>query len=260
MVQTLQQVNSAIARIQSTLPSTAADRNAPARFREFSDSGLQPHLGQSSANAALGTGHLRTQAAPEPAERRGQRSCAGRAAAGISGHARPRAMLRAHVALQDILDAVNHTNLIDSPGLLSRNHQLFLGLVTAQVQTPEQIGDIVIKSVNDVPVRIRDIGTVGAFDGARLTPWSPRMASRPYCSASTASPTATPCEVANEVHQEIESLRSDASRRRRPERLLRPVQHRAGNRSAACATPSSSGCSSPASSSGCSCATWARRS
>ena len=39
-------------------------------------------------------------------------------------------MLRANVALQDILDAANHTNLIDSPGLLSRNHQLFLGLLT----------------------------------------------------------------------------------------------------------------------------------
>ena len=55
-------------------------------------------------------------------------------------------MLRANVGVQDILDAVNHTNLIDSPGLLNRNHQLFLGLITAQVQTPEQIGDIVIKS------------------------------------------------------------------------------------------------------------------
>ena len=44
MVTTLQLVNSAIARIQSTLPSTAADRNAPARFRELPDSGLQPHV------------------------------------------------------------------------------------------------------------------------------------------------------------------------------------------------------------------------
>ena len=50
----------------------------------------------------------------------------------------PAKMLRAHVTVQDILDAVNHTNLIDSPGLLSRNHQLFLGLVTAQVQTPKK--------------------------------------------------------------------------------------------------------------------------
>ena len=81
--------------------------------------------------------------------------------------------------MQDILDAVNHTNLIDSPGLLSRNHQLFLGLVTAQVQTPEQIGDIVIKTNGDVPVRIRDIGDGVAFRRRRSTPWSPRTESRP---------------------------------------------------------------------------------
>ena len=72
----------------------------------------------------------------------------------------PARMLRARVAVQDILDAANHTNLIDSPGLLSRNHQLFLGLDHCAGPIPEQIGDIVIKNVNDVPVRIRDIGTV----------------------------------------------------------------------------------------------------
>ena len=73
------------------------------------------------------------------------------------------------MTLQDILDAVNHTNLIDSPGLLSRNHQLFLGLVTAQVQTPEEIGNIVIKDVNNIPVLIRDVGTVSASTAPNYT-------------------------------------------------------------------------------------------
>ena len=67
-------------------------------------------------------------------------------------------MLRSRVTLQDILDTVNHTP-VDSPGLL-RAILLFLTLVTAQVKTPEEIGDIVIKNVNAVPVRVRDIGTV----------------------------------------------------------------------------------------------------
>src|SRR5260370_25214287 len=74
----------------------------------------------------------------------------------------PARMLRAHVALQDILDAVNHTNLIDSPVLLSRNHQLFLGLVTVQAQNPGQIGVFGLKTNGDIPVRIRDIVTVSA--------------------------------------------------------------------------------------------------
>src|SRR5207302_5345936 len=37
----------------------------------------------------------------------------------------PSRMLRARVGVSDILTAVNRTNVIDSPGLLSRNHQLF---------------------------------------------------------------------------------------------------------------------------------------
>ena len=58
MVQTLQLVNSALARIQSTLPSTAQIETQPARFRELPDSRLQPHVGQSPANAAVGTGDV----------------------------------------------------------------------------------------------------------------------------------------------------------------------------------------------------------
>src|SRR5262249_36525871 len=78
-------------------------------------------------------------------------------------------MLRAKVGVQDILDAVNHTNLIDSPGLFNRNPELYLGLITAQVQNPDQIGDIVIKDAGDVPVRIRDIATVAPATAPNYT-------------------------------------------------------------------------------------------
>ena len=116
-------------------------------------------------------------------------------------------MLRSHVTVQDILDAVNHTNLIDSPGLLSRNHQLFLGLVTAQVQTPEQIGEIVIKDVNDVPVQIRDIGIVGPSSLLTITVVTANGKPAVLISVNR-QPDSNTVEVANEVHQEIESLRS----------------------------------------------------
>ena len=43
----------------------------------------------------------------------------------------PAKLLAAGVTVTDILDAVKRTNLIDSPGLLEQNHQLFLGLVDA---------------------------------------------------------------------------------------------------------------------------------
>src|SRR5438270_648025 len=79
----------------------------------------------------------------------------------------PSKMLRARVSVNDILGAINHTNIIDSPGLMSRNHQLFLGLVNGQVRSPAEIGGIVVKTVNNVPVRVSDVGTVGPA-GARV--------------------------------------------------------------------------------------------
>ena len=80
----------------------------------------------------------------------------------------PSKMLRAHVTIQDILDAANKTNIVDSPGLLSRNHQLFLGLVDSQVHNVEDIGNMVIKNVGDAPVRVRDVGSGDAVLRAEL--------------------------------------------------------------------------------------------
>ena len=50
----------------------------------------------------------------------------------------PAKLLTAGATVSDILDAVRRTNLIDSPGLLEQNHQLFLGLVNGQVHNPER--------------------------------------------------------------------------------------------------------------------------
>ena len=73
----------------------------------------------------------------------------------------PAKLLTAGVTCRDILDAVRRTNLVDSPGLLERNHQLYLGLVNGQVRTPEEIGESVIKNTQaGIPVRIGDVSTV----------------------------------------------------------------------------------------------------
>src|SRR5204862_6507568 len=73
----------------------------------------------------------------------------------------PTKLLSAGVTVTDMLDAVKRTNLIDSPGLFERNHQLVLGLISGQVRTPEQIADTVIKTTPaGIPVRIGDVGTV----------------------------------------------------------------------------------------------------
>jgi multidrug efflux pump subunit AcrB len=206
MIQTLQQVNSAIARIQSTLPSTAQIDTHRLDFASF------PILGYSLTSDKVPQTDLWELATYDIKPRLNRLN--GVATVLIQGGQQPEfqvtpdpaRMLRSHVGLQDILDAVNHTNLIDSPGLLTRNHQLYLGLVTAQVQTPEQIGDIVIKNVNDSPVRLRDIGTVAPSSAPAFTVVTADGKPAVLVSISR-QPDSNTVDVANEVNQEIENLR-----------------------------------------------------
>src|SRR5581483_7955499 len=73
----------------------------------------------------------------------------------------PAKLLETGVTVSDLTEALRRTNLIDSPGLLEQDHQLYLGLVTGQVRTPAQIADIVVKSTKtDIPIRIGDVATV----------------------------------------------------------------------------------------------------
>jgi multidrug efflux pump subunit AcrB len=206
MLLTLQQVNSAISRIQSQLPSTAqidmhrldfasfpilgysltSDKVSQSQLWELATYNLKPILNRLNGVATVliqGGDQPEFQVTPDPAK-----------------------MLRSKVGLQDILDAVNKTNIIDSPGLLSRNHQLFLALVTAQVQTPDQVGDIVIKTVNDVPVRIRDIGTVEQSSTPVYTVVTAN-GKRAVLISISRQPDSNTVTVADEVNHQIDVLR-----------------------------------------------------
>ena len=115
-------------------------------------------------------------------------------------------MLRTGVALSDILAAINRSNVIDSPGLLNRNHQLFLGLITGQVHNPEDIGNIVIKTSNNVPVRIRDISDIGPGVEPVYTVVS--AGGKPAVLLSVnRQPDSNTIQVADEVHQEMARLK-----------------------------------------------------
>jgi multidrug efflux pump subunit AcrB len=207
MILTLQLVNSAIARIQNALPSTAqiethrldfasfpilgfsltSDKVPQTQLWEVATYDIKPRLNRLNGVASIliqGGQVPEFQITPDPAR-----------------------MLKARVALQDILDTANRTNLIDSPGLLTRNHQLFLGLVNAQVHSPEEIGDMVIKNVNDVPVRIRDIGTVAASSAPVYTVVTANGKPAVLVSINR-QPISNTVEVANEVKSEIETLRA----------------------------------------------------
>jgi multidrug efflux pump subunit AcrB len=206
MVQTLQAVNSAIARVQSTLPTTAQIETHRLDFASF------PILGYSLTSDKVPQTQLWEVATYDIKPRLNRLN--GVATILIQGGQQPEfqitpdpaRMIKSRVALQDILDAANHTNLIDSPGLLTRNHQLFLGLINSQVHSPDEIADMVIKNVNDIPVRVRDIGTVAPSSAPAYTVVTANGKPAVLVSISR-QPDSNTVDVANEVHLEIERIR-----------------------------------------------------
>jgi multidrug efflux pump subunit AcrB len=206
MPQTLQLVNSAIARIQSTLPTTAVIDINRLDFASF------PILGYSMTSEKVPQTDLWQIATYDIKPRLNRLN--GVASVIIQGGKQPEfeitpdpsKMLRAHVSVQDILDTATHTNIIDSPGLLSRNHQLFLGLLDSQVHSADQIGDMVIKNLNDTPVRIRDVGAVAPSAAPAYTVVTANAKPAVLISIDR-QPDSNTVEVANEVNQQINAIR-----------------------------------------------------
>jgi CzcA family heavy metal efflux pump len=67
----------------------------------------------------------------------------------------------AGVTITDLVNAVQASNIIDSPGLYEANHQLILGLVGAQAHDASQLGNLVIRTTaGGAPVRISDVASV----------------------------------------------------------------------------------------------------
>jgi len=207
MFQTLQYVNAALSRVQPELPPTAKVEAHRMTFASF------PIVGYSLTSATVPQTRLWEMATYEMKPRLNRLE--GVATVIVQGGQEPEfqitpdpaKLLTASVTVTDILDAVRRTNLVDSPGLLERNHQLFLGLVNGQVQTPEQIADTVIKSTPaGIPVRIRDVAAV-----------APNV--KPVYTVVTANgkpavllninrqPDGNTVQVADEVHTEIERIR-----------------------------------------------------
>ena len=64
------------------------------------------------------------------------------------------------LTVAQIVDALKSSNVIDSPGLIEENHQLELALVSGRATTPDELGRIVVGTVNEVPVLLSDVATV----------------------------------------------------------------------------------------------------
>ena len=157
MLETLQLVDAAVSRVQSSLPPTAQIQTHRLDFSSF------PIIGYSLVSKTVPQKDLWELATYEIKPRLNR--LPGVAGVLIQGGQKPEfhvtvdpaAMLRAKTSIADVLGAINKTNIIDSPGLLNRNHELYLGLITGQVHSPEDVGRIVVKHAGTVPVHIRDL-------------------------------------------------------------------------------------------------------
>ena len=163
MFQTLQYVNAALARVQTTLPPTAkltanrltfaafpilaysltSDTLTQTQLWELANYTVKPRL-----NRVNGVSMVVLQGGKVPE---------------FHIEPDPAKLLQAQVTVPGILDAVAKTNMIDSPGLIENNHELELTLVTGQTRDPAEIANIVVRTTpNGVPIRIGDLGEVRA--------------------------------------------------------------------------------------------------
>jgi CzcA family heavy metal efflux pump len=208
MILTLQRVDAVVARLQVELPPTTKIDTHRLTFATF------PILGYSLTSDTIPQDKLWELATYELKPRINRLD--GVASVLIQGGRIPEFQITpdparlnaAGITVTDILDAVRRTNLVDSPGLIEHNHQLVLGLVSGQVHTPEELGQIVIKnSAAGVPIRVGDVGSVSRSVAPVYTMVTANGAPAVLLSVNR-QPDSNTLTVADEVHRQITELRA----------------------------------------------------
>ncbi len=170
IIQSLQLVQARLSQLASSLPPTAAIRRVDRlTFAIF------PVVGYSITSKERDSASLRELVAYTIRPRLAR--LPGVAGVGIAGGQTREyhitvdaARLNARgVSLQQVADAVRNANIIDSPGLLEENHQLELTLVSGLAKKPEELNGIVVAAVNNAPVTIADVATVGQGSAPNYT-------------------------------------------------------------------------------------------
>jgi CzcA family heavy metal efflux pump len=212
MFQTLERVNSAMARVRSTLPATAEIRVDRLTFASF------PIMGYSVTSRTVPQTQLWELATYNLKPRLNRLD--GVSSVVVQGGQEPEfhivpdpsKLLSAQMTVNDLLNAVQQTNLVDSPGLLEQNHQLYLGLISGQVRDPAQIANIVVKNTPaGVPVRIGDVAQVEPSVKPQYTivtaNGQPAVLINMY-----RQPDSSTVNVADEVHAEVAQIRKELPR------------------------------------------------
>ena len=207
MFRTLQLVDAAISAVRQTLPTTAvittnrltfatfpilgysltSDRLSQAQLWELATYQLKPPL-----NRVLGVSTVTVQGGRVPEFHL------------VPSMAR---MQNAGVTILDLVNALQASNIIDSPGLYEANHQLILGLVGAQAHDADQLGRLVVKTTTaGVAVHVSDVATVQS--GVLPTYTAVTANDRPAVLLNvTRQPSSNTVAVADAVAAQVQQLR-----------------------------------------------------
>jgi CzcA family heavy metal efflux pump len=206
MVLTLQRVDAVVARLQSELPATAKIDTHRLTFAAF------PIIGYSLTSDVMPQEKLWEIATYDIKPRMNRLD--GVATVIVQGGRVPEFQVTpdparlpvAGVTVTDILDAIRRTNLIGSAGLIESDHHLVLGLVSGQVHSVEQLGQIVVKTPpSGIPVRIRDVANVAPSVAPVYTMVTTNGKPSVLLNVNR-QPDSNTLQVANEVHNLVREL------------------------------------------------------
>jgi CzcA family heavy metal efflux pump len=208
MFRTLQLVDAALSKVRQTLPATAVVTTNRLTFATFpilgysltSDSVSLPKLWEMatydlkpSLNRLDGVSAVTVQSEQVP---------------NFEVTPDPGKLVATGITVTDILNAIQLTNLVDSPGLYQTQHELVLGLIGAQVHDADQLSQVVVKnSPAGVPLRIADVATVSQSIEPSYT--MVRADGKPAVLLNiTRQPSSNTVQVADEVAAEVENLKA----------------------------------------------------
>src|SRR5581483_2523322 len=158
MVRQLQLVDAALAKVEQTLPSTARVTTNRLTFATF------PILGYSLTSDTVPQTRLweiATYDLKPPLNR-----VSGVSTVVVQGGQVPEYQVIPNLAqlgssgvtVTDLVNAIQSSNIVDSPGLYEANHQLILALVGAQVHDLAGLRQLVVKNTaGGAPVRLADV-------------------------------------------------------------------------------------------------------
>jgi CzcA family heavy metal efflux pump len=168
IVRTLQLTDSALSKIRQTLPATAVISTNRLSFATFPILGYALTSDRDAAgNDLVSPTQLWELAAYDlkpPLNR-----VAGVSTVTVQGGQVPEyhiipnlaRLQNSGVTISDLVNGVEASNIVDSPGLYEANHELILALVGSQAHDAAQLASLVVKTTpNGAPVRVSDVAEV----------------------------------------------------------------------------------------------------